>query len=86
MVNIQEFAKTELSDHIKSIVYQSIIEGLMKERISSEIVLNRYSVTMNFVNGQVTILDDVFSEEEELQLSLREFFMIIRASQADRDL
>ena len=85
MIDKQDFAKTELNDHIKNIVYRNIIEGLMKERVSSEIVLNRYSVTMNFVDEQVTIIDDVFSEEEELQLSLREFFTIIRASQAVKD-
>lgn len=77
MVTLKEFIEEEVNGHIRDVILRSIEQGKLGNKAKDELVFNRYSLELYFPEGQVTIYDDVFSEDEPLSLRMEDFLKAI---------
>ena len=79
MVTIENFIKEEINELSLKVIMDSIRSGENSLKEKDEIVFNRYSLEIDFSEKKVLIYDDVFSEDEPLELMLNDFIASIPA-------
>ena len=78
MVKIKDFIEYELDPLKRERIYKGILESIYCEREQLEITFNKYSVEIDFGNNQVTIYDDIMTEDEPCQMKIDAFFKSIK--------
>jgi hypothetical protein len=77
MVTLLGFIKEEVNDYIKSVILETIKNGKTCNKAYDELVFNRYSLELDFIEEKVTIYDDIFSEDESLSIQLAHFLEVL---------
>ena len=78
MVTIENFLKEELNEHSRKVILETVQEGEKSLKEKEEIVFNRFSIEIDFSEKKVLIYDDVFSEDEPVEVQLSEFIENIK--------
>ncbi|MEM7110014.1 MAG: hypothetical protein AAF519_17435 [Bacteroidota bacterium] len=78
MVTIDSFLEEELNDHSRKVILAAIQDGEKSLKEKEEIVFNRFSLDISFAHRKVSVYDDVFSEDEPLELSLEDFIEYVK--------
>lgn len=77
MININHFLDLELTNHNKELILNLLKIGQDSPKEKDELIFNKYSVEIDFLEKIVTIYDDVFPEDGSLELSISDFVMHI---------
>ncbi|MDD3079699.1 MAG: hypothetical protein PHH37_11435 [Paludibacter sp.] len=78
MVTIENFIKEELNEYSRKVILDCIRNGENSLKEKEEIEFNRYSLEILFSEKKVIIYDDVFSENEPLEIELNNFTISIK--------
>ncbi|TKG95510.1 hypothetical protein EYV94_08695 [Puteibacter caeruleilacunae] len=78
MENIDVFFKEELNDYSRKVILDIIRDGEKYTKEREEVVLNRFSIEISFIEKKVIIYDDIFTEDEPLELSLDELLVYLK--------
>ncbi len=77
IVTLNSFIEEELNGHTKNVILTAIRDGRKSQKHKDELIFNKYSLEIVFAENRVTIYDDVFKEDEPLELYLDEFLNTI---------
>lgn len=72
-VKLNSFIEEELNSHTKSVILSTIYEGQKAKKQKDELIFNKYSLEITFLENKVTIYDDIFTEDVPLTISLDDF-------------
>lgn len=77
MVTLDSFIQEELNDYTRGVILSALREGKQSNKEKNELVFNKYSLDILFSENQVIIYDDVFTEDEPLEIGLDDFISSI---------
>jgi len=77
MVTLDSFIQEELNDHARGVILSALREGKHSNKEKDQLVFNKYSLDILFSENQVIIYDDVFPEDEPLEIGLDDFISSI---------
>lgn len=73
MVKLNSFIEEEVNSHTKSVILSTIYKGQKTKKQKDELIFNKYSLEISFLENKVTIYDDIFTEDVPLTVSLDDF-------------
>ena len=78
MVTIESFLEEEINECSRKVILGAIRNGRKFSKEKEEIIFNRFSVEISFLDGKVSVYDNVFSEDEPLEMRLEDFVRYIK--------